>query len=80
VAELSLDRGQIITGDVHRRAVSFLLLEAELLDEGYENDLEKLVWELRTAWRLAPERRSKFERGLALLGLKLPATKEQIRS
>ena len=80
VAELSLDRGQIVTGDAHRRAASFLLLEAELSNEGYENDLEKLVRELETVWRLAPERRSKFERGLALLGLKLPATEEQTRS
>lgn len=77
VAELSLDRGQIVTGSARGQATSFLLLEAELLDEGRENDLETLVRELQTVWRLVPERRSKFERGLAQLGLELPAAQEQ---
>jgi inorganic triphosphatase YgiF len=63
VAELSLD---VVTpgGDESR---SYYELEVELLDQGGESDLHALIGELRTAWGLQPEPRSKFERGLALI-------------
>jgi CHAD domain-containing protein len=44
-------------------------LEAELLPEGDEQDLQRLILELQDRWGLVPEPRSKFERGLALYGL-----------
>jgi CHAD domain-containing protein len=44
-------------------------MEAELLPEGNEQDLQRLILELQDRWGLIPESRSKFARGLALLGL-----------
>jgi CHAD domain-containing protein len=67
VAEFSLDRVRICQEG--QDLVSFLELEAELEAEGREEDLQQLAMELQEAWGLAPEARSKFERGLTLLGL-----------
>ncbi len=63
VAEVSLDRVSISRGDV---ATTFLELEAELVADGREEDLEQLSTGLQAAWELVPESRSKYERGLAL--------------
>jgi CHAD domain-containing protein len=69
VAELNLDRVCIRLGQGkrHPQALAFLELEAELLPDGSEEDLKELVAELQGSWGLAPEGRSKFERGLAWL-------------
>lgn len=63
-AELSMDRVRFIQGK--RVAATCLELEAELLADGVEEDLEQLVEEFQITWGLMPETRSKFERGLAL--------------
>ena len=66
VAELNLDRVLMVrAGEV---APAFLELEAELLPDGSEQDLERLATELQEGWRLVPQVQSKFERGLALFG------------
>jgi CHAD domain-containing protein len=66
VAELNLDRVLMYgRGEV---APTFLELEAELLPDGSEQDLERLAAELQKGWGLVPQVRSKFERGLALFG------------
>jgi CHAD domain-containing protein len=64
VAELNLDRVRLPLGDVV--ASTTLELEAELLPDGDEEDLERLAVELER-WGLVAESRSKFERGLALI-------------
>ncbi len=63
VAEVSLDRVRISREDM---AASFLELEAELVADGREEDLEQISTELQELWELAPESRSKYDRGLAL--------------
>lgn len=63
VAELSLD---VVTPGGSDTTVPYYELEIELLDQGTESDLHALTSELRTAWGLRPEPRSKFERGLEL--------------
>jgi CHAD domain-containing protein len=73
VAEISLDRVRIYRGG--SMIATCLELEAELSPDGREQDLERLVTELKERWGLAPERRSKYERGLALLGME--AAREQ---
>jgi len=66
VAELNLDRVLMVRGN--EVAPAFLELEAELLPDGSEQDLERLATELQKGWRLVPQVQSKFERGLALFG------------
>lgn len=66
VAELSLDRVRVRRGK--NVAAAYLELEAELLPDGREQDLERLAVELQGTWGLVPESQSKFERALALLG------------
>lgn len=58
--ELSLDRVWFDSP----RGTPQLELEAELLPDGDEQQLEAVVVELQTQWRLEPEVLSKFERGL----------------
>jgi CHAD domain-containing protein len=65
VAELSLDQVELIAAVERQR---FLELEVELLGEGSEQDLAPIVVCLQDEWHLQPEPRSKFERGLRLLG------------
>ena len=65
VALLTLDRVQFY--DDHRVLGSALELEAELLPDGRQQDLEHLALELDGHEGLVPQPRSKFERGLALL-------------
>ena len=65
VAELHLDRVDLPHGGVE--AATTLELEAELLPDGDEEDLQRLALELERRGLVA-ETRSKFERGLALLG------------
>jgi CHAD domain-containing protein len=64
VAELNLDRVRLPLG--HMATTTTLELEAELLPDGDEEDLERLAVELER-WGLVAETRSKFERGLALI-------------
>jgi CHAD domain-containing protein len=67
LAELNLDRVAVGQGGIV--VANYLELEAELLPEGCEQDLEELAVELQGRWRLVPEIRSKYERALALLDL-----------
>lgn len=64
VAIVSLDRVRVCRNEIV--ASTYLELEAELLPEGSEDDLRRLAAELVEQWDLVPERKSKFERGLAL--------------
>lgn len=64
VAELSLDRGEILVG---QRAEPFCELEIELLPAGAETDLAALAEALRAFIALRPESRSKLQRGLMLM-------------
>jgi inorganic triphosphatase YgiF len=64
VAELSLDVVEMHTGDDARTTFE---LEAELASDGTTDDLALMVADLRDRWRLQPQPRSKFERGLAAL-------------
>ncbi|HEX7588830.1 MAG TPA: CHAD domain-containing protein [Anaerolineae bacterium] len=61
VAELSLDDVHVAVGDL---ALESQELEIELKGEGAEADLAALVTCLQGEWKLQPEPRSKFERGL----------------
>jgi CHAD domain-containing protein len=63
IAELSLDRVQVMEGDCKPGA--YLELEVELLPEGSVQELEKVAAELQEGWGLVPDGRSKFERALA---------------
>lgn len=74
VAELNLDRVRLPCFDGVDSTT--LELEAELLPDGEEEDLQRLALELEQKWRLVPESQSKFERGLALSGLKPRSPKE----
>lgn len=66
VAQLSFDHVRLVLTGLHGAfSTSYYELEAELVADGTEADLAKMADELATAWRLAPEPRSKFERGLA---------------
>jgi CHAD domain-containing protein len=65
VAELSLDAVVVRAGSRARR---WYEAEVEILGDGTEEDLAVLGAALREVWGLAPERRSKFERALALAG------------
>jgi inorganic triphosphatase YgiF len=60
--ELSLDLVRLGSRD----APGFLELEAELLNAGAQQQLAALAAELQARWRLLPEPRSKFERGLSV--------------
>ena len=64
VAQFSLDAVQVTIGE---RPASYYELEVELAPAGAETDLGAVAAELATAWGLASEPRSKFERALALL-------------
>jgi len=64
VAELSLDDVHLSLDGVEDR---YLELEVEQAPDGGEADLAAIVAHLRDEWQLEPERRSKFERGLALV-------------
>lgn len=74
VAELALDRVRVLRGET--LASTYLELEAELLQAGNERDLRRVSVELQEQWGLAPQPRSKFERGLELFGLNLAFAKE----
>ncbi|OQA46179.1 MAG: CHAD domain protein [Chloroflexi bacterium ADurb.Bin325] len=63
VAQFSLDAVRAAGG---RRPTSYYELEIELIDDGTEADLARIAAELAETYRLTPETRSKFERGLAL--------------
>jgi len=65
VAELSLDAVVVRAGSRKRR---WYEVEVEVIGDGTEEDLAVLGAALREVWGLAPERRSKFERALALAG------------
>lgn len=67
VAEVCLDRVCISRGNT--ASATFLELEAELLADGQEEDLEQIGTGLQGLWGLIPEIRSKYERGLALTDL-----------
>ena len=64
VGQLSLDAVRAAVG---QRPALYYELEVELAEGGTEADLERLAGELAGRWRLAPEPRSKFERGLEAL-------------
>ncbi len=64
VAEISLDDVQIHAGD---RNEPFAELEIELLSSGSEADIDALEAALRQYIPLAPESRTKLQRGLELL-------------
>ncbi|MCP4519881.1 MAG: helix-turn-helix domain-containing protein, partial [Delftia sp.] len=72
VAELSLDivtPGSPDTSPPDENAPHpYYELEAELQGQGNEADLHALAAEFKTTWGLQPEARSKFERGLGLVG------------
>jgi inorganic triphosphatase YgiF len=68
VASLNLDRVCICPREPHCRAATYLELEVEMLPDGNEEDLHRLVAALESEWGLMPEGRSKFQRGLALCG------------
>jgi inorganic triphosphatase YgiF len=72
VAEITLDHVHLLqTGHVQ---ASFLEMEAELLDGAKERYLFLLAQEMVDMWRLEPQPRSKFERGLALFGFETGMT------
>lgn len=73
IAELALDEGEIRAG---RRSETFRELELELKGEGNRRDLRTLTNRLTKALPLEPESRSKFARGLALLGDDHPANSD----
>ena len=64
VAELSIDEVRIWVSGAER---TYFELEAELLQEGTESDLEKIRRQLSDEWALRPEPCSKFERALTLI-------------
>ncbi len=64
VAELSIDEGHVVAGGNRQ---GFRTLEAELIGDGTMADLQALEEHLARTWGLAPEPRSKYEMGLALL-------------
>ena len=64
VAELSIDEVRISVSGAER---TYFELEAELLQEGTESDLEKIRRQLSDEWALRPEPCSKFERALTLI-------------
>jgi CHAD domain-containing protein len=64
VAELSLDDVRVL---IKGKEQTYLELEVELLPDGTESDLAAIVASLESEWKLQPESRSKFTRGLALL-------------
>jgi CHAD domain-containing protein len=74
VAELSIDEVHIQAADTER---VYYELEAELLAEGTEADLEKIQSCLQHDWSLKPESCSKFERALTLIN---PSTKNTSRA
>ncbi len=64
VAELSLDVVRMRVGDGTETTFE---VEVELLPAGTLDDLALMVADLEDNWRLQPQPRSKFERGLAAL-------------
>ncbi len=64
VAELSLDEVHLSAG--HKARIYFVL-EAELLRQGAEEDLQAIVHCLQHEWKLDPEPASKFEQALAFI-------------
>ncbi|HYN89496.1 MAG TPA: CYTH domain-containing protein [Ardenticatenaceae bacterium] len=68
VAELSLDEVTFATAEGEARTFE---LELELRPGGSEEELVALATCLREEWGLMPEPVSKFERGLALAGLRI---------
>jgi len=64
MAQLSLDAVRAAVG---RRPAFYYELEVELTGDGTEADLARIAEELAETYHLAPESRSKFERGLAAL-------------
>ncbi len=72
VGELSLDQVRVVVagGEVEQ---IYDELEVELAAGGREEDLAAMASSLREDWGLSPEPRSKFERGLLLMGESLPS-------
>ena len=68
VASLNLDRVCFCPRKPCHGADTYLELEVEMLPDGSEADLYRLVVALESEWGLMPEQRSKFQRGLALCG------------
>ncbi len=67
IAELYLDDVHVNAGG---RQQDYYELEVELTPQGNENDLASISAYLEEKWSLLPEKLSKFERALALLGIK----------
>jgi CHAD domain-containing protein len=67
VAEFALDRVCVGAGEVSQR---FIELEVELIKEGGEQDLNRIVTALGEIAGLAPQPTSKFERALAFVSRK----------
>lgn len=74
VAQLQLARVRVYREGVEANA--YLELEAELMPEGNESDLQEISSEIEAVWGLAPEQLSKFERALALFKV-APASEEE---
>ena len=74
VAYANLDRVQLVLGDTV--VAHFLEFEVELLPLNAETDLEAVCRDLEAAWGLAPQGRSKFERGLQALAIHGPPLEE----
>lgn len=70
VIELSLDEVSLREAET----VDYFELEAELIGTGTEADLARFIEILKSKWALIAEIQSKFERGLAYAGVKLPNT------
>ncbi len=64
VAEMCLDEVHMVASGEEQSTFD---LEVELLDLGGEEDLTAIVSSLEQEWGLAPQPRSKFERGLTLV-------------
>ena len=60
IAEFSLDRVSVCRGN--DSIAVYVELEIELLPQGSEGDLDRLVSGVKDVWGLEPEARSKFER------------------
>ncbi|MFP4345344.1 MAG: CHAD domain-containing protein, partial [Anaerolineales bacterium] len=75
IAILSLDEVSMVQRSQRER---FLALELELVTEGAEGALERLVTLLAERWQLVPATQSKFERALAFFDIEMPALKDSL--
>jgi CHAD domain-containing protein len=78
VAELDLDHVVILFPGTLQPNATYLELEAELLPNGKEEDLSRLVTDLQEAWGLTPQGLSKFQRGLARLNAGDPRNQQNL--